>query len=243
MINKARVAVVTGAMGGIGLDICKTLGNKGYTVVGLYNSKYNIEEWNGHSNLDKLIQCDINNTNYCDDAVTEIINRYGRIDILVNVAGITRDSTFKKMPFTDWNQVIQTNLIALYNITHPIFSHMLSNKYGRIVNISSVNGHKGQFGQVNYVAAKAGIYGFTKSLALEGSSKGVTVNSVSPGYIETQMTCVVPKTVLDKIKSQIPMGCLGKPSDVSRVVAFLVDEDASYITGEDINVNGGLVMV
>lgn len=242
MINKPRVAVVTGAMGGIGLDICNTLGSKGYTVVGLYN-KHKIDEWNNHSNLDKLIQCDINNINSCDDAVNEIINEYGRIDILVNVAGITRDSTFKKMSFTDWNQVIQTNLIALYNITHPIFSHMLSNQYGRVVNISSVNGHKGQFGQVNYSAAKAGIYGFTKSLALEGASKGVTVNSISPGYIETKMTVAVPVVVLDKIKSQIPLGSLGKPNDVSRTVVFLVDDDASYITGEDINVNGGLLMV
>ena len=158
MINNTRIAVVTGAMGGIGLDICYTLKSEGYIVVGLYN-KHKNDDWSSLSCFNKLIQCDINNTNSCDVAVTEIIEEYGGIDILVNVAGITRDSTFKKMSFTDWSQVIQTNLIALYNITHPIFNHMMSNQYGRIVNISSVNGHKGQFGQVNYAAAKAGIYG------------------------------------------------------------------------------------
>ena len=242
MINNTRIAVVTGAMGGIGLDICYTLKSEGYIVVGLYN-KHKNDELSNPSNFNKLIKCDINDANSCGVAVTEIIEEYGGIDILVNVAGITRDSTFKKMSFTDWNQVIQTNLIALYNITHPIFNHMMSNQYGRVVNISSVNGHKGQFGQANYAAAKAGIYGFTKSLALEGASKGVTVNSISPGYIETKMTEAVPVVVLDKIKSQIPLGRLGKPNDVSRTVVFLVNDGASYITGEDINVNGGLLMV
>ncbi|TMS60474.1 3-oxoacyl-ACP reductase [Pseudoalteromonas sp. S3173] len=243
MKNRSRVVVVTGAMGGIGLEICKTLGSKGFIVIGIYNNQYKEAEWINHSNLDELIQCDINDTSVCNDTVTQIINKYGRIDALVNVAGITLDTTFKNMSFSDWNQVLQTNLVALYNITHPIFINMLSNKFGRIVNISSVNGHKGQFGQVNYAAAKAGIYGFTKSLALEGAAKGITVNSISPGYIETSMTAVIPEVVLTKIKSQIPLGELGKPSDVSRTVAFLVDDDASYITGEDINVNGGLVMV
>lgn len=243
MINKPTIALVTGAMGGIGLEICKALESKGYTVIGLYHKNYKSQNWNSDTKLDRLIQCDINDESSCSKVIGEIVSFYGKIDILVNVAGITRDVTFKKMSSTDWGDVIQTNLISLYNITHPVFNNMIDNKYGRIVNISSVNGHKGQFGQVNYSASKSGIYGFTKSLAFEGASKGITVNSISPGYIETSMTDAVPDSVLDSIKSQIPLRKLGTPSDIARTVLFLVDVDASYITGEDINVNGGLFMV
>lgn len=243
MNNRTSVVIVTGAMGGIGGDICKSLVNEGYKVVGLYNNSYDPSEWIAHSSIESLIRCNINDSAECDSVVARIISEFGCIDVLVNVAGITRDSTFKNMSFSEWNQVLHTNLVALYNITHPVFKHMLSNNYGRIINISSVNGHKGQFGQVNYAAAKSGIYGFTKSLALEGATKGITVNSISPGYIETSMTDVIPENVLDNIKSKIPLRRLGKPSDVSRVVSFLAHYDSSYITGEDINVNGGLLMV
>ena len=146
------------------------------------------------------------------------------------------------MTYEQWNEVLQVNLVGLFNITNPIFKHMSDNHYGRIVTISSVNGHKAQFGQVNYSSSKAGIFGFTKSLALEGARNGVTVNSISPGYIESPMTSSMPLKALESITSDIPVGRLGKPSDVARAVDFLVDKNASYITGADININGGLVM-
>jgi len=242
MTNK-KIALVTGAMGGIGLSICKHLDAEGYVVIGLYHKKYSLEGWVTQFNPANLFQCDINDEAACVEVINKILITYGTLDILVNVAGVTRDVMFKKMSSLDWNYVITTNLTSLYNITQPVFNQMVSNKYGRIVNISSVNGHKGQFGQVNYATAKAGIYGFTKSLALEGALKGVTVNSISPGYIHTAMTDVVPSNVLDSIKAQIPLGKLGKPEDIARTVLFLVDEKSYYITGEDINVNGGLYMV
>ena len=230
MQNKVQVAVVTGAMGGIGAEICKSLRESGYVVIGLYNKSYN----------PSLSDCDQSNG---ENTVSQIIASHGHISILVNVAGITRDSSFKKMTYEQWNEVLQVNLVGLFNITNPIFKHMSDNHYGRIVTISSVNGHKGQFGQVNYSSSKAGIFGFTKSLALEGARNGVTVNSISPGYIETPMTASMPLKALESITSDIPVGRLGKPSDVARAVNFLVDRNASYITGADININGGLVMV
>ena len=243
MQNKVQVAVVTGAMGGIGAEICKSLRESGYVVIGLYNKSYNPSLSDCDQSNGENIHCDILDYELCQNTVSQIIASHGHISILVNVAGITRDCSFKKMTYEQWNGVLQVNLVGLFNITNPIFKHMSDNQYGRIVTISSVNGHKGQFGQVNYSSSKAGIFGFTKSLALEGARNSVTVNSISPGYIETPMTASMPLKALESITSDIPVGRLGKPSDVARAVNFLVDRNASYITGADININGGLVMV
>jgi acetoacetyl-CoA reductase len=185
-------------------------------------------------------QADVADFTSCQSAVSKILGDVGRVDILVNNAGITRDATLKKMAVEDWQEVRQTNLDSIFNMSKQVVHGMLENQWGRIINISSVNGQKGAFGQANYSAAKAAVHGFTKALAVEVASKGITVNTVSPGYLKTKMVMKVPKEILEeKIIPQIPIGRLGEPGEVAALIAYLCSDEAAYITGANIAINGG----
>jgi acetoacetyl-CoA reductase len=240
-----RVAVVTGGMGGIGEAICVKLAQTGCRVVATYSpGNTKSAEWmkemknKGHEM--RAFQVDVADFGSCEAAATKIASEVGPVDILVNNAGITKDMTFKRMGRPDWDAVLRTNLDSVFNMTKPLCDGMLDRGWGRIINISSINGQKGAFGQTNYSAAKAGMHGFTKALALEVARKGVTVNTISPGYIATKMVMAVPKDVLDaKIISQIPVGRLGKPEEIAALVAYICSEEAAFLTGANIAINGG----
>ncbi len=243
MSLNAKIAVVTGGTGGIGTAICQRLEKDGATVIALSYcmSDEEIASWkdNNGSNIDVK---DVNAADAEDSAkvINEILEQYGRVDIVVNCAGITRDTTFKKMTAVQWNAVIDTNLNSVYNITQPAWNSMLENKFGRVINISSINGQRGQFGQANYSAAKAGMHGFTMALAYEGAAKGVTANTVSPGYVETAMTAAMRDDVRESIVSGVPMRRMGQPEEIAAAVAFLASDESTYITGINLPVNGGL---
>lgn len=231
-----RVALVTGAGRGIGRAICERLAADGYRVAGL-NVRPGREP---RPDLAlPLLACDVTDRAACARAVARIEAELGPVEILVNNAGITRDAMLHKMAPDAWDEVIAVDLTGLYNITRVVVPGMRERGFGRIVNIASVNGQKGQLGQANYAAAKAGVIGFTKALALECARKGVTVNAVSPGYTDTEMVAAVPDEVLKQIISEIPVGRLARPDEVARCVAFLAADDAGFITGETLNVNGG----
>jgi len=240
-----RVAVVTGGMGGLGEAICEKLAKMDYRVVTTYSSRNTkAEQWlkdrkaGGYDFY--AIQVDVADYDSCQKAVAKIQTDVGPVDVLVNNAGITRDMTFKKMDKANWDAVMKTNLDSVFNMTKPVCDGMVDRGWGRIINVSSVNGQKGAFGQTNYSAAKAGMHGFTKALALEVARKGVTVNTISPGYIGTQMVTAIPKDILDsKIIPQIPVGRLGKPEEVAGLVAYLCSEEAAFVTGANIAINGG----
>ena len=240
-----RVAVVTGGMGGLGDAICVKLAQMGYKVVATYSpGNTKSAEWvsamksRGHTV--HAVQVDVADFDSCQKAVAKIQSEVGPIDVLVNNAGITRDMTFRKMDKPAWDAVLRTNLDSVFNMTKPVCDGMVDRGWGRIINISSINGQKGAFGQTNYSAAKAGMHGFSKALALEVAKKGVTVNTVSPGYIGTKMVLAVPKEVLDaKIIPQIPVGRLGKPEEVAGLIAYLCSEEAAFVTGANIAINGG----
>ena len=245
MATTTRVALVTGGMGGLGEAICiklAALGDKVVTTFSPGNTK--AQEW-----LDTMTKqgyafrafpCDVTNWDSTAECVQKVAAEVGPIDVLVNNAGITRDMTFKKMDKVNWDAVIKTNLDSCFNMTKQVCDGMVERGWGRIINISSVNGQKGAFGQTNYSAAKAGMHGFTKALALEVARKGVTVNTISPGYIGTKMVMAIPKEVLDsKIVPQIPMGRLGKPEEVAGLVAYLSSDEAAFVTGANIAINGG----
>lgn len=240
-----RVALVTGGAGGIGRAICQRLADSGHQVASSYIAveKDDAMKWQEESKAAgreyTLVEADVSSFEDCTKLVQEVESQVGPIDVLVNCAGITRDGTFKKMTEEQWLAVINTNLNSVFNTCRQVVNGMMERGWGRIVNISSMNGQKGQFGQSNYSASKAGIHGFTMSLAQEVASKGVTVNSVSPGYIGTQMVMAIPEDVMKKIVAQIPVGRLGAPEEVGAVVAFLAGEDAGYITGANISMNGG----
>ncbi|HJV03038.1 acetoacetyl-CoA reductase [Duganella sp. LX20W] len=241
----ARVALVTGGMGGLGEAVCFKLAALGYTVVTTYspgNTKVN--DWLATTRDQgfnfKAYPCDVADYDSAAACVAAITKDIGPVDVLVNNAGITRDMTFKKMDKTNWDAVMATNLDSVFNMTKPVCDGMVERGWGRIINISSVNGQKGAFGQTNYAAAKAGMHGFTKSLALEVARKGVTVNTISPGYIGTKMVMEIPQEVLDtKIIPQIPMARLGKPEEVAGLVAYLSSDEAAFVTGANIAINGG----
>lgn len=242
-----RIALVTGGMGGIGTEICRSLYNEGYQVIAAYRRSHedaliwqNSQKENGYE-FD-IVYVDVTDFDSCDQTVKQILNDIGPIDILVNNAGITRDRTFSKMAQTDWDIVIETNLSSVCYVTHAVIDSMKQRKYGRIINISSINGQKGQFGQVNYSAAKAGMHGFTKALALEVANKGITVNTISPGYVETDMINGLSDDVRNQILEEIPMRRFAKPEEIANIVTFLADEKNSYITGANISVNGGQYM-
>ncbi|MDR6860192.1 acetoacetyl-CoA reductase [Variovorax guangxiensis] len=244
-MGKQRVVLITGGMGGLGEAISSRMADAGYKVVVTYsrgNAKHG--EWtaamkeNGYDMY--AVACDVADYDSCSQAVAEVHEKIGAVDVLVNNAGITRDTTFKKMDKVNWDAVLRTNLDSLFNVTKQVVDGMVERGWGRIINVSSVNGSKGAFGQTNYSAAKAGVHGFTKALALEVARKNVTVNTISPGYIGTKMVTAVPEEVLNtKILPQIPLGRLGKPEEVAALVIYLASEEAAFVTGANIAINGG----
>ncbi len=243
-----RVAVVTGGTGGIGSAICEYL-SKEYQVIACYFKNGNHEEakqWQmqekiaGH-NID-ILYADVVEFSDCEKLVTLVKERYGRIDVLVNNAGVTRDSSLKKMRPDQWQEVIDANLTSVYNVTHHVLPLMLEREYGRIITISSINGRKGQFGQCNYAASKSALFGLSKSLAQEVASKGITVNTISPGYIDTPMLEDVHDDVLKEIIAKIPVGRLGRAEEIAHVVAFLAAPESGFITGANFDINGGQYM-
>ena len=240
-----RIALVTGGMGGLGEAICMKLARMGIKVVVTYspgNTKYPewLKEMEGRDYHFAAYPCDVADFESCARTVQQVQKEVGPIDILINNAGITRDMTFRKMTKVDWDAVMRTNLDSVFNVTKPICDGMVERGWGRIINVSSVNGQKGAFGQTNYSAAKAGMHGFTKALAYEVARKGVTVNTISPGYIGTQMVLAIPPEVLEsKILPQIPLGRLGKPEEVAGLCAYLASDEAAFVTGANIAINGG----
>ena len=232
-------------MGGLGEAICIKMVALGYKVVTTYSpSNKTHESWlatmkdQGYNFT--AYPCDVSDYDSAQECIKAVERDIGPVDVLVNNAGITRDMTFKKMDKVNWDAVMKTNLDSVFNMTKPVADGMVDRGWGRIINISSVNGQKGAFGQTNYSAAKAGVHGFTKALALEVARKGVTVNTISPGYIGTKMVMEIPKEVLDsKIIPQIPMSRLGKPEEVAGLVAYLASEEAAFVTGANIAINGG----
>ena len=241
-----RVAFVTGGNGGIGSAICRELAARGHTVVAGYfpPEKEAAEAWQKEmKDADVeigLAAVDVSSFADCERVVKEIGDKFGSVDILVNCAGITRDGTLKKMPEENWKAVMVTNLDSAFNVTRHVINGMLDKGWGRIVNIASVNGQRGQFGQANYSAAKAGMHGFTMAVALETAAKGITVNTVSPGYISTPMTEAMPEEVLKSIINSVPMRRMGRPEEIADAVAWLASEQNAYTTGANIPVNGGL---
>jgi acetoacetyl-CoA reductase len=235
----SRVALVTGGTRGIGEAICLALKDAGFKVVATYAGN---EEAARKFTADTGIQAykfDVGDYEACQAAVKNIESDMGQVEVLINNAGITRDGTMHKMTFEQWNQVIQTNLTSCFNMCHAVLDGMRERGFGRIVNIGSINGQAGQYGQVNYAAAKSGIHGFTKALAQEGATKGITVNAIAPGYIATEMVRAVPANVLEKIVARIPVGRLGEASEIARGVVFLTADDAGFITGSTLSINGG----
>jgi acetoacetyl-CoA reductase len=241
-----RVAVVTGGIGGLGTEICKALARAGRTVIAadLDGRSERLAEFAQEvAGLDiRFEPLDVSDFDACGALVRKIEAEHGSLDILVNGAGITRDGTLRKMEKAQWDAVLSVNLDSVFNVCRHAVDGMAARGFGRIVNISSVNGQTGQFGQTNYAAAKAGMHGFTMALAREVARKGVTVNSVSPGYCETAMVLTIPEEMRASILEQVPVGRIGQPRDIARVVAFLADDDAGFITGANIPVNGGLFM-
>ncbi len=237
----ARIAIVTGGTQGIGLAIARELKAAGDTVVAL-DCKPDPEAL-GQSLGFAVRACDVGDFEQCRAAVAEVEQVFGPVDILVNNAGITRDATLHKMTPEQWRQVVRVDLDGVFNMSRQVIGGMRERGFGRIVNLSSVNAQKGQFGQTNYCAAKAAVIGFTKALALESASKGITVNAVAPGYTDTAMVAAVPAAILESIKASVPVGRLAQPEEIARCVAFLASDKAGFITGATLAVNGGLYMV
>jgi acetoacetyl-CoA reductase len=240
----ARVAIVTGGTRGIGAAISTALKDAGYDVAANYaGNDEAAAAFNKETGI-AVFKWNVSDYESCVAGIAKVEADLGPVDILVNNAGITRDAMFHKLTKDKWDAVINTNLSGLYNMTHPVWTGMRDRGFGRVINISSINGQKGQMGQVNYSAAKAGDLGFTKALAQEGARKGITVNAICPGYIATEMVKAVPQEVLEKsILPHIPVGRLGEPEEIARCVVFLASDDAGFVTGSTITANGGQVMV
>jgi len=235
----ARVAVVTGGTRGIGRAIAAALKGAGFNVAANYGSDdTNAARFAAETGI-PVFKFNVADFAACAAGVKAIEASLGPVEVLVNNAGITRDATMHRMSFEQWNAVIQTNLSSCFNMSRAVIEGMRERGFGRIVNIGSINGQAGQYGQVNYAAAKSGIHGFTKALAQEGAGRGITVNAVAPGYVDTEMVRAVPKDVLEKIVARIPVGRLGKAEDIARTVLFLVADEAGFITGSTLSVNGG----
>ncbi|MDR5859110.1 acetoacetyl-CoA reductase [Halomonas eurihalina] len=247
MTTETTVAWVTGGTGGIGSAICRTLADAGYQVVAGYRNPDKARNWletqraDGYTNI-ALSGVDLSCYEDCVKGTQEIRDAHGPIGVLVNCAGITRDGTLKRMTSEQWHEVLDTNLNSVFNTCRSVIEEMLEHGYGRIINISSINGRKGQFGQANYAAAKAGMHGLTMSLAQETATKGITVNTVSPGYIATDMIMDIPEKVRESIRESIPMKRFGTPEEIGRLVAFLAAEGSGFITGSNIDINGGQFM-
>lgn len=242
ILNK-RIVLVTGATGGLGTAMCKELHNDGFHVIANYRNKAKAEEWSSKMKSDgfniDMYEADVTDFDSVGAMIKKIEAELGTIDTLVNNAGITRDGRFAKMSKEDWDAVISSNLTSVFNCTRHVINGMIERQFGRIINISSVNGQRGQFGQANYSAAKAGMHGFTKTLAMEVAKYGITVNTISPGYIGTDMVMAVPEKVREQIVSQIPMGRLGGTHEVAHLVSFLASEKTNFITGANYSINGG----
>ena len=247
-MSKQKIALITGGIGGIGTAICRSLSKEGMHI---YANFYPAENelaiaWQKEqkdAGFDiSIIGADVSSFAACEEMVLSIEAEAGPIDILINAAGITRDKTLRNMDEDDWSAVMSTNLDSVFNVTKQVFEGMTSRGFGRVVNISSVNGQRGQYGQANYATAKAGMHGFTMTLAQEGAAKGVTVNTVSPGYISTAMTQAIPKDISDQIVAGIPARKMGQPEDIANLISFLASDSNGYITGANIPVNGGLFM-
>jgi len=242
-----RVVFITGGMGGIGTAVCRRLGQAGHKVVaGCLPDYEHRDQWlktmRGEGFKVYAAEGNVEDYDSCANMFYQVRSTVGQVDILVNAAGITRDGVFKRMSPNDWYSVINTNLNSVFNVTRQVIEGMVERSWGRIINISSVNALKGQFGQTNYSAAKAGMHGFSKALAQEVVKKGVTVNTISPGYVETDMVRAIKPDVLAAIIDQIPMGRLAQPGEIAGLIAYLASEEAGYITGANISINGGLHM-
>ncbi len=234
-----RTAIVTGGTRGIGRGICELLNAKGYNVVAGYAGNEEAARKFTDETGVQAYKWDVADHAACGKAVEQIVSDHGPVTIVVNNAGITRDGTLKRMSYENWMDVIQTNLTSVFNMCKHAWPHMVEQNFGRIVNISSVNGQAGQYGQVNYCAAKAGVIGMTKALAQEGARNGITANTVAPGYVATDMVAAVPENILEKIVATIPVGRLGDASEIARAVWFLCREDSKFVTGSTISINGG----
>jgi acetoacetyl-CoA reductase len=235
----ARVAVVTGGTRGIGEAISVGLKDAGYKVAAVYaGNDEKAREFTERTGI-AAFKWDVSNFEACKAGLAKVEAELGPVEIVVNNAGITRDGVLHRMTFEQWNEVIATNLTSCFNMCRNVIDGMRERNFGRIVNIGSINGQAGQYGQVNYAAAKSGIHGFTKALAQEGAAKGITVNAIAPGYIDTDMVRAVPPNVLEKIIGKIPVGRLGKASEIARGVLFLVSDDGGFITGSTLSINGG----
>jgi acetoacetyl-CoA reductase len=235
----ARVAIVTGGTRGIGEAISLALRDAGMSVAANYaGNDERARAFTDRTGI-KAYKWDVANFDACVAGAAQVADELGPVDVLVNNAGITRDGTMKRMDRGAWEDVIDTNLGGCFNMAKAVWESMSGRKYGRIVNIGSINGQAGQYGQVNYAAAKSGIHGFTKALAQEGARSGITVNAIAPGYIDTDMVAAVPQDVLDKIVAKIPVGRLGKAEEIARGVVFLCGEDAGFVTGSTLSINGG----
>ena len=242
-----KVALVTGGTGGIGSAICKKLAAAGCKVISTAMSDEEGQAWvakmAGEGVSAKAYRCDVAKADDCAAMAAQINQDFGGVDILVNNAGITKDGTFKKMTAEQWLAVINVNLNSVFNVSKPFVDGMMDKGWGRVINISSINGQKGQFGQTNYSAAKAGMHGFTMALAQETAKKGVTVNTISPGYIGTDMVMAIAEDVRNKIIAGIPVGRLGKPDEIATLVAYIASDDAGFMTGANIAINGGQHMM
>lgn len=240
-----RIAVVTGGTGGLGQAICRQLADDGFTVVALHTGKHsNVQEWLATQQTQGYqfgaVPVDVARYASCAEAINTVHERYGPVSVLVNNAGVTRDASFRKMTPEDWDIVMRVNLDSMFNMTKQVIEDMITLGWGRVINISSVNGQRGAFGQANYAASKAGIHGFSKSLALEFAKKNITVNTVSPGYLHTRMTEQVPQQVMqERILPEIPVGRMGEPDEVAQLVAYLASDRAAFITGSNLSINGG----
>ncbi len=241
--NQKYTALVTGSTGGLGTDMCKRLADDGFHVVANYNNAEKAEKWKvkmKEQGYDfDIYHADVSDYESVKNMVERVEKEIGPIDVLVNNAGITRDGQFRKMTPENWDAVMKTNLYSVFNCTRNVINQMIDREYGRIINISSVNGQRGQFGQANYSAAKAGMHGFTKTLAMEVARKGITVNTISPGYIATDMVMAVPEEIRNKIVAEIPLGRLGGTEEIAHLVSFLASKEASFITGANYAINGG----
>ncbi|WP_048307788.1 acetoacetyl-CoA reductase [Halomonas sp. PR-M31] len=247
MTQTAPVAWVTGGTGGIGSAICRELAKEGYQVVAGYRNPDKAKSWledQKSQGFDNIALSGANLSNYedCEAGVHEIQEQYGPIAVLVNCAGITRDTTMKKMTEDQWREVIDTNLNCVFNTCKSVLAGMLEQGYGRIINISSINGRKGQFGQANYAAAKAGMHGLTMSLAQETATKGITVNTLSPGYIATDMIMDIPEKIRESIREGIPVKRFGEPEEIAHAITFLAHRNSGFITGANLDINGGQFM-
>ncbi|MBB5686289.1 acetoacetyl-CoA reductase [Sphingobium boeckii] len=234
-----RVAIVTGGTRGIGEAISLALQDMGMVVAANYGGNEEKAKAFSERTGIKTYKWDVGDFDACQDGANQVLQDLGPVDVLVNNAGITRDGVLMKMSFDDWNEVMRVNLGGCFNMAKAVFPGMKERKWGRIVNIGSINGQGGQYGQVNYAAAKSGIHGFTKALAQEGARTGITVNALAPGYIDTDMVAAVPPEVLEKIVAKVPVGRLGQASEIARGVAFLCSDEAGFVTGSTLSINGG----